>query len=451
MTLEIGPTPIATSTQDASDASPTKTKTQGGGSAHGGFMAILAALGHATGAAPGADDALDPAQQGMLADAKTKGSHGKSAPLHAGTDLPKTGKGVDTGEATLTKSWSDTDTGKPLPSSAADGASLLGGSPVGLTPPTLPADTTALLAQSAQWSATTGGVVATTADAAKSMAGGAVTDALAAAKVAHPLVKTDEPAVATVVGDASAVASARLAKSQKDATTRLAGANAELATQAGATANAQVDPKVIQAMPKPTEIPMAAIATAMAAVGTAVSGRREDGGRERAGFRTNASDGAGSAQTYQPTASGAAPQNAVDAPSPTDTFVAEKVAYWISNDVQNAQMKLDGLGDKPVEVSIRMQGNEAHIAFRTDELQAQAALENASTHLKDLLQREGLVLSGVSVGSSGAGGAGGAGDQQPGSRQGVRQAVVSSAPVPSGTVRSAGVGRAAGSALDLFV
>ncbi|QTN30574.1 flagellar hook-length control protein FliK [Rhodoferax sp. AJA081-3] len=130
-----------------------------------------------------------------------------------------------------------------------------------------------------------------------------------------------------------------------------------------------------------------------------------------------------------------------------ETYVAEKVAYWISNDVQNAEMKLDGMGELPVEVSIRMQGNEAHIAFRSDELHARAALENASEHLKDMLQREGVVLTGVSVGTAGAGDAGG---QERKSRQGARQAGVASVE-PSRTESVAGSRRSTGGALDLFV
>ena len=33
--------------------------------------------------------------------------------------------------------------------------------------------------------------------------------------------------------------------------------------------------------------------------------------------------------------------------------VAEQVTYWVSQNVQNAELKLDGLGQSPVEVSIR--------------------------------------------------------------------------------------------------
>ena len=110
-------------------------------------------------------------------------------------------------------------------------------------------------------------------------------------------------------------------------------------------------------------------------------------------------------------------------------------------------MKLDGIGDKPVEVSIRMQGNEAHIAFRSDELQARAALENASIHLKEMLQREGLVLSGVSVGTSGTGDSGEQGSK---SRQGARQTSVVSIQ-PARVDGTPGPGRLSGGALDLFV
>jgi flagellar hook-length control protein FliK len=100
----------------------------------------------------------------------------------------------------------------------------------------------------------------------------------------------------------------------------------------------------------------------------------------------------------------------IDAPAPTteaaglspEMMVAEQVNYWIGRDVQNAELKLDGLGESPVKVSISLQGNEAHIEFRTDQAEARQVLEGAVSHLKDLLGNEGLVLSSVSVGSSGS-------------------------------------------------
>jgi flagellar hook-length control protein FliK len=55
-----------------------------------------------------------------------------------------------------------------------------------------------------------------------------------------------------------------------------------------------------------------------------------------------------------------------------------------------------------VEVRISLQGNEAHVAFHTDELGTQSLLQGAGADLKESLQREGVVLLGVSVGTSGS-------------------------------------------------
>lgn len=132
------------------------------------------------------------------------------------------------------------------------------------------------------------------------------------------------------------------------------------------------------------------------------------------------------------------------------SYIAEQVSYWISNDVQKAEMKLDGLGASPVEVSISMNGNQAHVAFRTDEVQARDALENASVQLKEMLQRDGVVLSGMSVGTSGSGEAGAGGQHDRNARQGTRNiAVVVEQPVR--VDRDVKHINAVGRALDLFV
>jgi flagellar hook-length control protein FliK len=127
--------------------------------------------------------------------------------------------------------------------------------------------------------------------------------------------------------------------------------------------------------------------------------------------------------------------------------VAEQVTYWVTQNVQNAEMKLDGLGASPVEVSIHVQGNEAQISFRSDEAATRGVLEGAAAHLKDMLQREGMVLTGVSVGTSGSGDSNG-GQRQ--ARQSARQGLI--APLKVATVEAARrMNTAAGSAVDLFV
>jgi|GEM_PF-948960 len=145
----------------------------------------------------------------------------------------------------------------------------------------------------------------------------------------------------------------------------------------------------------------------------------------------------------------------VDAPSATadpstlslESMVADTVSYWVTQGVQNAELKLDGFGAHPVEVSISLKGDEAHIGFRTDQPEIRQILEGAVAHLKDLLTSEGLVLSGVSVGASGQDGAGA---QEQRHRPGARQATITTLEtVP--TVSHQRANPSVGRAVDLFV
>ena len=191
-----------------------------------------------------------------------------------------------------------------------------------------------------------------------------------------------------------------------------------------------------------------ALQTAVESVPVAATSLREKGPAEQQiGAKSPPSDTAtvGFASSSGPL--GADGVISAQAATTVESFVAEQVTYWIGQDVQNAELKLDGLGVDPVEVSISMQGNEAHVAFRTDELQAREALEHATAHLKELLGRQGVVLSGVSVGTSQSGDASGHGRQP---RQEGRRGMVSTLePV---TVEANRPSRLAnGRTVDLFV
>ena len=132
-----------------------------------------------------------------------------------------------------------------------------------------------------------------------------------------------------------------------------------------------------------------------------------------------------------------------------EMMVAEQVKYWISNNVQNAEMTLDGMGKSPVEVSISLHGAEARVEFRTDQMEVRQVLEGAVSHLKDLLRNEGMVLSGVSVGSSGQDGRQGSQERKPRPHNMRQAAVVAAEPLPvNGGLRT---GRLSGRAIDLFV
>ena len=222
------------------------------------------------------------------------------------------------------------------------------------------------------------------------------------------------------------------------------------ATASPAGANAAVDARAAQMVAKAEAVVAATVAPPALLAALANTVRREDEGRERSVFKANAPEGSPAAVSVSsplglPSTSVVNPTVAA---SPAELYVAEQVKYWISNDVKNAEMRLDGIGNNPVEVSISMQGNEARVAFRSDEAQARDVLEAASSHLKDLLQREGLVLSGVSVGTTGSGNAG---SQQRREQQGARQAREVAAAQSVASQAAVSGSRASGRALDLFV
>lgn len=190
---------------------------------------------------------------------------------------------------------------------------------------------------------------------------------------------------------------------------------------------------------QPTSTPL------VATLSQELNGLVRESARGRLADKQPGSESVAPTNLYTPTEPGLGVAEPVPA---WEGVVAEKVAYWVTHDVQKAELKLDGLGEQPVEVSIRMNGSEAHVAFRTDELQTRSALEQAGNELKEMLQREGLTLAGVSVGTTG-GGEGQRNSERKArmpARQGNIEMVVAPQPNPTRAVGT-GVGRS----LDLFV
>jgi len=193
--------------------------------------------------------------------------------------------------------------------------------------------------------------------------------------------------------------------------------------------------------------------TAAAADGRSSSGRGTDG------FSSTAAGAAGAAQgeatrelsgadAFAAELSGASADAAQRA---AEDALAEQVAYWVHQNTQNAELTLDRDG-QPVQVTVSLSGSEAHIAFRSDQAGTRDLLDGSVAQLRELLQAEGLQLTGVTVGDSGSsgardGGGSGAGGDRP--RPGMRQAMVqASAPAgAAGRARQAGGERA----VDIFV
>lgn len=438
MTIETGSAQGAARSAAASESRAAKNKQ--GDSANtggGGFMAVLASVETAQTATPAASD---PAVTRKSASAKSKAADcaQTDAKTVAGDVDAQTYTATVTDDVLAKPTADDTD---PAAAAAAAALALLNVATDLKAGTDTPMDAAALLAQSAAWA--TGAKVGTEPAAGQ--------DAFADA---NGVVGADGPRAKPVATPVAPVAPELSASQFTEGLQKAAKANGDAQTQSfpGATPSAEApvvpDGKALAANQKgATDLHVApALAAAVANVAAVVTTRRGDQPLERSVFRS------GTEEAVAPQAiSTAAPTLTVSSSpeviAPTDAFVAEKVSYWISNNVQNAEMKLGGFGDRPVEVSIRMQGNEAHVAFRTDELQTRAALENASAHLKDMLQHEGLVLSGVSVGTAGTGDSG-AQDRQ--SRQGTRQTTVTALQPIGGELRGVS-NRAISGGLDLFV
>ena len=130
-----------------------------------------------------------------------------------------------------------------------------------------------------------------------------------------------------------------------------------------------------------------------------------------------------------------------------ETAVAEQVHYWVTRGVQSAELQLDAFGGGQVDVHVSVNGNEAQVEFRTDQPEARRMLQDAMPQLRQMLEQEGIVLSGGFVGTSTRQ------DPGPNGRQSARApaSVKLTASVPAAGTGQALATRATGSTLDVFV
>ncbi len=206
--------------------------------------------------------------------------------------------------------------------------------------------------------------------------------------------------------------------------------------------------------PAATEGGFAALADGLfAGVAAARGGESSAGGRPGEGPAGGGawSDGSAGVSPVEPGNTDSSATFVDPGAAGSEEQVADQVAYWVNQKTQNAELTLNRDG-QPVEVSVSLSGNEAHVTFRSDQAQTRELLDQSMAQLRELLRSEGLVLSGMSVGTSARDGAGAQGGDagQPRGRDGARQAqVLSSAPV--GTASLARDGSGPDRTVDIFV
>lgn len=125
------------------------------------------------------------------------------------------------------------------------------------------------------------------------------------------------------------------------------------------------------------------------------------------------------------------------------------VTHWGTQHLRHASLSVAGeAGEQAIDIQLSMKGQEVQVAFNTDSAEARASLrENAGESLGDLLNKSGIQLGGVSVGSQGQQGSRGEGAST--RQNGVRGLASAPEAAPSASARPAP--RADGSQpLDVF-
>lgn len=140
------------------------------------------------------------------------------------------------------------------------------------------------------------------------------------------------------------------------------------------------------------------------------------------------------------------------APAEREQEVSEQVAFWVHQKVQNASLSIQHEG-KPIQVQVQLNGQEAHVRFAADDEQARHLLADSQSQLRELLQAQGLNLSGVSVDAGGAHQQGAGGQADDGQRAQARSArvMVNAAELPLDALNTRQTTRSAKTGVDLFV
>jgi flagellar hook-length control protein FliK len=295
---------------------------------------------------------------------------------------------------------------------------------------------------------TTGGAAGATTGAVAGAAGAAAAapDAAALRAAANGQTAEHHPAYASVFEQLKS----RLA-AQDAAGTSLAAARAQAAVQELRQTERMLGPRAVaQALAAETSAQQAGAADAPtfgSGPARAARGSLQDGATSR-------TEGAWAAPEFTPTVQYDAGLGGVQAAAPMadgDAVpLAEQLRYWLSQGVTNAEWTVAGDAD-PVQVSVSLQGNEASITFRSEQAGTRELLAGTADQLRDLLQREGLVLSGMTVGAEGSGARGqqpGGGDTGP--RTGMPRRAATT-PAPAITTVPAAAARSTGGGVDLFV
>lgn len=139
--------------------------------------------------------------------------------------------------------------------------------------------------------------------------------------------------------------------------------------------------------------------TATTVAGPAATGDGSTAGLFAAGSSHDTGSGAGDSAPNAQTQDGQNP-HAAEAGREAETST---VSHWGTQHLRHASLRVGGEGSADaIDIQLQLKGQEVQVAFQTDNPEARAQLrENAGESLADLMQRGGIQLGSVSVGSQG--------------------------------------------------
>lgn len=74
----------------------------------------------------------------------------------------------------------------------------------------------------------------------------------------------------------------------------------------------------------------------------------------------------------------------------------QDMRFWLQGKQQRAEVVLEKDG-QPVRVQVSLRGNEAHVTFKADQAQTRELLDASLNQLREMLEQQGVELTGVSV------------------------------------------------------
>ena len=133
---------------------------------------------------------------------------------------------------------------------------------------------------------------------------------------------------------------------------------------------------------------------------TATSSPTQDGGLTAAG--TSAGDSSGGDASSSQTSADQGQSDGRHHAEASAEAEGPTVSHWGTQHLRHASLRVGEGGADAIDIQLAVKGQEVQVAFQTDNAEARATLrESAGDALADLMQRSGIQLGSVSVGSQG--------------------------------------------------